>query len=370
MVKILIIEDERALMEDLIAILQYANYDAEGAGGGEIGLQTAVEWKPDLILCDIMMPGMDGFEVLTRLRHDEKTSGIPFIMLTARGDRDSMRRGMDLGADDYLTKPFSAAEMLSAVEARLKRYTELTDTSLQGQLEATKQQLARMVTHELRTPLISINMVLDVLSRQIDHLERQELAEMIETIRGGSQRLTHRVEQLVYLTQIDAGLLNAAVLRDHGVCVPLWDILMSSINLARRFAYSQQPGVTLETEDLNPEATVICNPPALKQALAELISNALKFSPANGMVKISQAMARGRVWVTITDQGEGIPEAAVKEALRPFAQINRERSEQQGIGMGLALAHAIIKAHGGELEIGAMIGHGTKVTLMLPFAQC
>ncbi|MFN8527617.1 MAG: response regulator [Anaerolineae bacterium] len=368
--KILVIEDEKSLLEDLIAILQYADYDAEGEGGGAEGVEHALAWKPDLILCDVMMPGVDGFEALRRIRGEPSISGTPFIFLTARGDRASQRQGMDLGADDYLVKPFTATELLSAVEARLKRFIEVTDTSLQSQLEATKQQLARMVTHELRTPLISINTVLEIITRQVRNLSPDEIAEMLDTIGAGSKRLTHRVEQLVYLTQLEAGTLTYDVIQKDGVCTRLWEILVAATNLARRFAYNQPANVITDMQDRNPEATVLCNPPALKQALAEVLSNALKFSPEDGTVQVNQWSDKDSVYVSIVDQGDGIPESQVALALRAFEQIDRDRQEQQGIGMGLSLANQIIKVHGGTLDISTVIGRGTRVNIRLPLIEC
>lgn len=364
--RILVIDDERALLEDLVSILQYADYDAAGAVTGEDGLTIASADHPDLILCDIMMPGMDGFELLRRLRQDTTTSEIPFIFLTARGDRDSQRSGMELGADDYLVKPFSAAELLSAVESRLRRHDNLTQVMVQSRVEKTKQQIARMVTHELRTPLISINTVIALLTRQLHQLSYEEIEEMLLTINAGSMRLTHRVEQLSYISQLEAGLLSREVIAEKGVAISIWDVLTGAINAAKRFAYNAPEGVSVENDENSPQAQIYCNPPALKHALAEVISNGIKFCHPNGVVRISQGAARGRVWVSVSDQGDGIEPEQIETALRAFEQIDRERDEQQGIGIGLTLANAIIGCHDGELSIKSNIGHGTVVMINLP----
>ncbi|HVU11283.1 MAG TPA: response regulator, partial [Phototrophicaceae bacterium] len=111
MTKVLVIEDERYLLEDITELLQYTDFDVQAANSGTQGLEVAQEYIPDLIICDIMMPDLDGYQVLEQIRGNPDTANTPFIFLTAKADRDSMRQGMDLGADDYLTKPFTSTEL-------------------------------------------------------------------------------------------------------------------------------------------------------------------------------------------------------------------------------------------------------------------
>ncbi|MBL9137693.1 MAG: response regulator transcription factor [Verrucomicrobiales bacterium] len=120
--RILVIEDEPQMLRNLQTILKAEGFDAVGATGGLEGIARSADLKPDLILCDLMMPDLDGFGVLARVRANPVTASIPFIFLTARGDRNDMRSGMNLGADDYLTKPVRADDLLSAVRARLARF--------------------------------------------------------------------------------------------------------------------------------------------------------------------------------------------------------------------------------------------------------
>jgi signal transduction histidine kinase len=276
-----------------------------------------------------------------------------------------MRQGMEMGADDYLTKPFTSAELLTAINTRLKRQTQIAVHSEQN-IDVIKRQLTRMVTHELRTPLISINTVVDIISRQMGQLTQSELQELLDTITLGSKRLSHRVEQLVYITQLEANMLNRETIMRDGMPMRLWEMLVAANNLARRFAYQQQPNINVQLNDHDRESFVMCNPPALKQALAELIANALTFSPADSAVTLSQWRSGGRVMISIVDEGPGIPEDRLNEALRDFSQLDRETNEQQGIGMGLALAQRIIDVHGGALNILSIVGKGTQVTITLP----
>jgi DNA-binding NarL/FixJ family response regulator len=138
--RILVIEDEPQMLRNLQTILRAEGFEAVGVTGGLEGIARSAELRPDLILCDLMMPDLDGFGVLARVRANPVTAGIPFIFLTARGDRNDMRSGMNLGADDYLTKPVRAEDLLSAVRARLERF-RLSASSTISRMPANAAQL-------------------------------------------------------------------------------------------------------------------------------------------------------------------------------------------------------------------------------------
>jgi signal transduction histidine kinase len=368
MTKILVIEDEQALLHDMVEMLEYSSFEVSGTSDGYAAIEFARSERPDLILCDIMMPMVDGYEVLRQIREQPSTAGIPFIFITAKADRDSLRHGMTLGADDYLTKPFTFDELMSAINTRLQRQQSVMELA-EGRIDTLKQQLARMVTHELRTPLVSMTTVLKVISRQLGQLSTSELQEMLDTIEAGSNRLSHRVEQLVFTSQIETGLLSQQAISEQGVPMQMWEMLTASTNLARRFAYNHSPNVHLDMQHRNRDAQVLSNPAALKQALAEIIANALVFARADGTVNVTQWRADGMVWISVIDNGAGIPPDKLTIALEDFQQLDRESREQQGMGMGLPLAKRIIEIHNGKLEIQSVVGKGTQVVVALPIAE-
>jgi DNA-binding NarL/FixJ family response regulator len=126
MKKILVIEDEPEMRRNMVSLLHYTHYEPIAAENGRVGVETALRETPDLILCDVMMPELDGYGVLRMLQSDAKLAPIPFIFLTAKGEKDDLRSGMNLGADDYLTKPVGNQELVAAIEARLQRSTQKT----------------------------------------------------------------------------------------------------------------------------------------------------------------------------------------------------------------------------------------------------
>lgn len=365
--KILLVEDEAALRENVSEMLALEGFDVYSAANGRDGVEMALQICPDLIVCDIAMPQMDGYEVLKTLRGHDATLATPFIFLTARVDRPDMRQGMQLGADDYITKPFSREELVAAIHARLARRQVLNEQA-ERHMEHIKRDLAHMVSHELRTPLMSITMVQEYLSAQLDQLSHQELAELLQIMRAGSQRLSHLVEQIVMYTQFQTGVLDCRRVHENAVITDCWTLIMSGVNLGRRFAHRHPDGLIRVQEDF-PDAHVLCHFPTLSHAIGELVANALDFSAEGQEVAVYQWTEGQNVWVQVVDQGVGMPSKRIQDALRPFVQINRERQEQQGIGLGLPLTKMVVEAHGGRLQLESVPGQGTKVSISLPLAK-
>lgn len=150
--KILVIEDAHALRKDILEMLSFENYDVRGAENGLLGVQAAREYRPDLIICDIMMPELDGYGVLAELQKDKTQATTPFIFLTARTDKGDVRQGMELGANDYLTKPFTATELINAVKTQLDKWGRIVEQS-QTKLEDLRENIILALPHELRTPI-------------------------------------------------------------------------------------------------------------------------------------------------------------------------------------------------------------------------
>jgi two-component system sensor histidine kinase/response regulator len=361
---ILVIEDERLLREEIVDMLNFEGFTTLEAADGEEGIKLAQEHLPDLVLCDIAMPKLDGYQVLLALREHPRISSIPFVFLTARSDRPFMRHGMELGADDYVTKPATNAEILAAIRARLERQTGVNG-SQKLKLDEAKQTLTHLVAHELRTPLTSIMMVQDIVARQMGQLSPSQMDSLLETMHSGSKRLAHLIEQMVYFTELETGILSPENIDAGGQPLYLWQTLTAAVDLGRRFAHRQHDGL-IRYEEHDPDATVIASAPPLKHALAELVANALDFSPEGKEVVVSQWQADGFVWIMIVDQGAGMSPAEADRAFLDFSQVNREAHEQQGIGLGLPLARRIIEAHGGTLTLKSIAGKGTQVTVSLP----
>ena len=368
MTKILVIEDEAPLRESIVDTLTFEGYDVVEAENGQQGWQQARSEKPDLIVCDIAMPELNGYELLLKLRENPSTALLPFIFLTARADRPFMRHGMELGADDYLTKPFSHADLLAAINARLARHSAIKQASGGSHdWEGLKAEFMRLITHELRTPLVSINAVQDIVEQQLKFLSAEELQELLTIQRSGSQRLNHLVEQTLLLTEIRMESLTSDTVAEKGMETTIWEVLTSSTNMARRFAYRNRDlAIHIDDRDGNAKLTGIIS--ALRHVFAEIIANALAFSPEDGQVEVVQWTSERKIFVAVKDRGPGIPEEMIDRVLDEFEQFDRQHREQQGLGLGLPLARKVVEIHGGELHILPNEGGGTKVIVQLPSA--
>ncbi len=201
---IVVIEDEQALLKNIVRILSAEGYNSIGAENGEAGIQLIRSHHPDLVLCDIMMPGMNGYAVLADLQSTPKTVLIPFIFLTAKTERSDMRQGIELGADDYLTKPFDADELIGAIEARFRkddrqkeRMLELNDelARLRQVLEA-KDGLFDNLSQELRRPMSNINVALKMLSEKDTSESRERYIQILKEEFTRELNLLDRVSEM------------------------------------------------------------------------------------------------------------------------------------------------------------------------------
>jgi DNA-binding response OmpR family regulator/DNA-binding CsgD family transcriptional regulator len=228
MKKVLIIEDEIDLLEDLSEILMYEGFEPYKAKNGEEGYELAITISPDIILCDILMPGMDGFELLQKLNNSEQKPDIPFIFTTALSDRTNLRKGMDYGADDYLTKPFTKEELLSAIKSRLTRHEQLTRLLRIENNEMVKELLERLdgLNHEL-------------LEKGEELFEISELHKDLSVLEFNStiQQLRKLIAR--YLTDTKLAPELKTVLRELNSTISKNSLLSSSVT-AFQFNFNQQ----------------------------------------------------------------------------------------------------------------------------------
>lgn len=326
-------------------------------------------YTPHLIISDVDLPPCDGLEFLRTIRENGAWLGIPFLFLAEQDELEFARQGYLLGADDCLTKPLDREQFLLIIRGKLKRSAELQEhlAAQRSTLEAAKSAFTLMVAHELRTPLVSISMAADILSRQISGLGLTEFQDMIDIMLSGSVRISRVVEQVILYIALDSGALHETLAA--GVrASPVRDAVIGAIDRARQFSYVHREN-PVQFDELDPDALVQCDLAALKHALAEVICNAMAFSRPDKPVQITQWVSDGRVWVTITDYGPGIPADELPYVFQPYRQLNRQTYEQQGIGLGLPLARGIIEVHGGAFEFCSVLDRGTQVIISLPLCK-
>ncbi|MFN8371354.1 MAG: response regulator [Anaerolineae bacterium] len=314
MKKILVIDDEQPIREEVMEWLQFEGYDVAGAENGRLGLEAIDRSIPDLILCDIAMPEIDGHEVLIEVRSNPLFNHIPFVFLTAAADRDAVRKGMNLGADDYLTKPFTHAEVLSTVHSRLQKQDALNG-QIKNQLDSLhdalneeherlllKSRLVAMFSHDFRNPLTSILSSSGVLRSYQERLSAQQQQKYFDRIDGSVHLLLQMLDDMLLVAELEGGHLEITP-------QPL-DINEFTQTIVDEFRLIDQQAHKL-TLHSTIGYTVMVDPKLLRQILANLISNALKYSPANTEVDIYLFADYGSTVLAIEDHGIGIPEEAL-----------------------------------------------------------
>lgn len=365
-VEILVVEDNSALRGQIVQILELEGYRVVEARNGREGLTAAQSKTPDLIVCDVSMPDMDGYQLLQSLRASESAGDVPFIFLSARVARNDIRAGMELGADDYLTKPFEAAELLRAVETRLRRKAE-DQTRIERRVVNEQARMLLMLPHELRTPLNGILGAAEILKLDLEassSLPGTTVAvEMVEMIRLSSLRLEQLATNLVLHLQLElavkasdgAGVFRDASLTDLAAC--LRECALAEAERHGR-AGDLQFGIL-------PPTQVPFGSEFLSKALRELIDNAFKFSKPGTPVEIKGQIVPQGVEVAILDRGIGITQEEAA-GMRPFQQWRRSQNEQQGLGLGFAIARNLASLNQSSLSLAPREGGGAQAQLSLP----
>jgi signal transduction histidine kinase len=361
MPSILVIEDEQAIRETVMEMLELEGMQVAGAANGDAGIQLAREFLPDVIICDIMMPGRDGYGVLFELQSDPLTANIPFIFLTAMADRDSQRYGMTLGADDYVTKPFTPSELLSAVATRLEKRTRLEQEHA-DETEELRQSLLHTLPHELRTPLVAILGGAELLLLDNVAGEKAQVFQTAQLILKSGKRLQRTIENFLLLAQLDLIKDDTQRLESFRSA-----ITRQPDNIVRKTAKAIARGYNRE-DDLKftlYTGTVLISPDILERIVHELVDNAFKFSSPGQTVSISTGVDGNSFAFHVNDQGRGMSVDQI-DKLGAFVQFERAAHEQQGSGLGMALARRLVELHDGILLIQSEPDRGTRVRVHLP----
>ena len=364
---ILFVEDDPDIQDLIRALVEPRGVRVSTAGDGAEALQMMKDGlRPDIIIADLELPHMDGLTLFQAIRANDDWISIPFIAMSGHRDKPIIRQALMLGVDDYLLKPIDEERLLLTIYNKAKRAQELTRyaKAAHEMLEYVRRDMARMFTHELRTPLVSLNMVTELLTQHTADLTADDAQELLDTLQAGVMRLNRLVEQMVLLIQLDTGELQKLI-RVAAHPGPLWDALTPAVSQARTFSYRQRDiDVLYHPGDTGGE--IMAEWRTLRHALAEILCNAMAFSPKDQPIIVAQSADSEQVTLSISDKGPGIPEDKQGTLFRRFQQVEREKHEQQGIGVGLYLARSIVEANGGELAIDSAEGQGTTVTVRFP----
>ncbi len=356
---LLIVDDTPANIDVLVGLLS-PQYRTRVAMNGKIALSLCAKEIPDLILLDIMMPEMDGYEVCQRLKQMEETKNIPIIFITAKGETEDETKGLAMGAVDYISKPITPAIVLARVETHLKvnrqrQKIEKAYKHLQ-ELEALRDNLVHMVIHDIRNPLTLINGHLDMLKMR-SNLEGKALRH-VDAIKRSCVGLIEMVSTLLDVSRFD----NEEM--------PLQMEKQDIVQLAKETAtpyQSLENGPKVVVESSFDELSLECDKNIIERVITNLIGNAVKFTPESGIVRIALEKTDQEVKISVSDNGPGISPEFHEKIFEKFGQVEMHNKRRKySTGFGLTFCKLAVEAHGGNIGVDSEVDKGSTFWFHLP----
>lgn len=361
MARILVIDDDPLYRDMVSEALAAEGHDLQVAENGLEGLDRARAWLPDLIICDVVMEGADGYQVLATLRGEPATAAVPFIMMTGWSSQGGQRQGMNMGADDYLPKPFNATELLEAVKVQLRKH-HLTSSRVAFQSLREETAVTSLLPAQVSRSLQNLHGAGRLLTERGPELDRDELLSTGQRVLNAAWRIQRAVDnfalyhQLVRLEQrppSDRGLEGMRVDEAAGF------LEVRATQAAR--ARQREADLSL---NLKPGSLAMA-PEFLGRILDELLDNAFAFSVPGTRVEVVSAFAPERFGLAITDHGRGMSEDQIAR-VDAFVQFGTAQADASGLSLGLAIVRRIANLHGGSLSIKSKPGEKTRVSVELP----
>lgn len=349
--KVLIVDDNRDAVELLKKRLRSEGYDTAEAYDGEEGLSKVIEYDPDLVVLDVMMPKLDGYEVCRRLKEDENTRYIPVLMLTAKSDVESKVKGLDIGADDYLPKPFDYKELSARVRSLLAIKAAHQKMAEEERSEALGQMMDE-VAHEVRNPLVSIGGFARKVRERLP--EGDPNKKYMELIIQDVAVLESMIKQLIELKSLAISTKEPTNIND---------VILEALDVFDR--EMKDRSIIVETELSESLPQIPADRKLLKRALCNIINNSIEAMVGETRVlKVSSRVSEDLLRVRISDTGKGIPKDKIRNIFDPFVT-----SKVYGPGLGLTFTLKIIQDHKGTVSVDSEPGKWTAFTLSFPIRK-
>lgn len=367
----ILLADDSADMRRYLQRLLAEHWQVEAVNDGQAALESALARVPDLVLSDVMMPRLDGFELLRRLRAAPSTAAVPVILLSARAGDEAVAQGLGVGADDYLVKPFSARELIARVRVHLERSQltrQLAATSVElersnRELESLARELRRadelksrflaIASHELRTPLTAIAGFTSTIRSLWEQLPDGRKLELLAIINTQTDRLSRLTDDLLTLSRIESGKLATQQLP---ASLPI---------ILRQTIEELGPGTEIDVSCPG-DLSALADTDHLKQILVNYLTNARKYG--RPPIRVEAAAADGWVEIAVCDQGDGVPVDFADGLFQPFSRAANLPSEQRGTGLGLSIVLGLAEAQGGTAWYEPNRPRGSRFVVRLPKA--
>ncbi|MGH7232381.1 MAG: hybrid sensor histidine kinase/response regulator [Nitrospiraceae bacterium] len=374
---VLIVADDNADMRAYLQRLLSETYQVVSAKDGADALEKTRHIHPDLILADIMMPRMSGYDLLKAVRCDEHLRSVPIIFLTAKAGPDARVESFEAGADDYISKPFHEDELLARVKNQIRirrqekeieaRTIELEQINRQleglnaklNEVNQRKSEFVSIVSHDLRGPMTAIQGYVDNMLDGLTGGLSEKQGHYLNRIKANVERVTRMVDELLDLARIEAGHIDIRL-----QSVVLGDLINTLIEGFESIARDKQLTLASYVDAGLPPAQ--CDPDKVSQILTNLIQNAIKFTQRGGEIRVALEARDGALRVCVADTGAGIPSSDIDKVFEKFYRGRSDHSEARGLGLGLAIVKHLVELQQGTIWVDSQPGQGSRFFFTLP----
>ena len=367
--KILVVDDDRLNIRILGGILKSEGYALAEADSGERALELYTTFRPDLVLLDVMMAGIDGFETCRRLKRDYGDKCAPVIFITAKSESDDVVEGLGAGGVDYLPKPFKPKEVLARIRSHLQNQILSEQQKLLveqlSKANSAKNRFLGMAAHDLRNPLASIRGLSEFLIDGAVGPLTPDQVDLIQTIHGASQSMLEMVNELLDVATIESGELKLH-LEPHN----LSELVGKSVVLTNMEAAKKKTQVAFDAAAVSVSLTI--DSAKMKQVIDNLLTNAVKFSPPGSTITttVQANPATGTCSLSVRDQGPGIPENERDKLFKDFSRLSiKPTGGEKSTGLGLAICRKIVEAHHGTIVAENLPDRGCEFRVTLPLTR-
>jgi two-component system, sensor histidine kinase and response regulator len=357
--KLLIVDDDRMNVRILTSMLKPEGYAVTPAESGEGALEAYEQVKPDLVLLDVMLPGIDGFETCRTLKQRYGDATAPVIFITAKSDSADVIEGLTAGGVDYLPKPFRHQETLARIRTHLQNRILMEQLS---KANSAKNKLLGMAAHDLRNPLASIRGLAEFLrDGTVGPISADQL-DLVNMIHEASQSMLHLVNEF-----LDVSIIEAGELRIKLEACAIGELVAKAVYLNNINAEQKKTRIVLEKGPPPPE--IALDAPKIKQVVDNLLTNAVKFSPPGAVIRVTVSATDSTCSVAVRDQGPGIPENERHKLFQDFGRTSvLPTGGEQSTGLGLAICRKIIEAHHGTIGAQNLSEGGCEFKITLPLS--
>lgn len=361
---ILVVDDNSQNLQVMASILSREGYKVAMANSGERALKTIEQKKTDLVLLDIMMPVLDGFSVCKKIKEDNKNKDLPVIFLTAKTETDDLIKGFELGAVDYIKKPFNQKEVLVRIKTHLdlKKSKEIIIEQNEEniRLNAMKDKFFSIMAHDLRNPFGSFKSVLDLLEEQYDDMENEERKEFINELKKSAKNLFMLLENLLTWSRSQRDAITYEYRQNN-----IFKMVESLLELFEMNA--ERKGIEIINE-IPEDFSLYCDHNTIMTAIRNLLSNSIKFTESGGKIAVYQnSINEDYAEITVADTGIGMSEDDISKLFRiDVSHTTIGTSQEKGTGLGLILVKEFIEKNNGTIRVESKPGDGSKFIIKLP----